>query len=72
MDYIRYPYSNLPTYISNSSTTDLKDGGYTTYAMNEFLASIGRTGANLRELIKQIRYSPSMDRIPGKQNHRHG
>ena len=52
LDYIRYPYSNLPTYISNSSTTDLKDGGYTTYAMNEFLASIGRTGANLRELIK--------------------
>lgn len=52
LDYIRYPYSNLPSYVSNSSTNNLTDGGYTTYAMNEFLASIGKTGANLRELIK--------------------
>lgn len=52
LDYIRYPYSTVRDYVSNSSTTNLTDGGYTDYAMNDFLASIGRTGENLRTLIR--------------------
>ncbi len=58
LDYIRYPYSTVNDFLNGGNTSNLIDGGYTEYAMNDFLKSIGKTGSNLRELIrtnKQIR-----------------
>lgn len=52
LDYIRYPYSTVNDFVSGSSTANLIDGGYTQYAMNDFLKSIGRSNQNLHELIK--------------------
>lgn len=52
VDYIRYPYSTLNDYKSNTDTSTLKDGGYTEYAMKDFLASINKTGSDLKQLIK--------------------
>jgi uncharacterized lipoprotein YddW (UPF0748 family) len=52
LDYIRYPYSNLVNYSSNSDTSTLRDGGYTVYAENDFLASINKSGSDLKTLIR--------------------
>lgn len=52
VDYIRYPYTTINNYLSNSDTSNLIDGGYTEYAMTDFLSLIGKTGSDLRQLIK--------------------
>jgi len=52
LDYIRYPFSTVNEYTSGSPTTNLTDGGYTEYAMSDFLKSINRTGEDLHSLIK--------------------